>query len=164
MPLGKIPFPDWADIKPLDVEATDDNVNPITRERIKTPGSTDGSQYKATVRIPALLEHDRSELVNLAPQSAIPEGARGLVVHMREMRRGDGTNSWVNPDGTLIFLRGKLIQTLERKTLDPIEVFNGNPLPEMYCFDIVPTQSSLGGRGPNMRVMLFRDRPPGRMR
>lgn len=164
MPQGRIPFPDWADIALLDVDATDANMNQTMRERYKTAGSDDeGREEDPTYRIPAAIEHDRSELIRMTRQGNIPDGALGLVVHMREMRRGDGTTSWVKADGSLIFLHGRLIQTLARRTKEPIEVFDGKQKPKLYCTEIHPVQSSLGGRGPNLRLMLFTDRPRGRV-
>lgn len=164
MPLGRIPFPDWADIALLDVEATDANMNPIMREPYKVPSSEDeGREEKDAIRIPAAIESDRSELIRMTRHGNVPDGALGLVVHMREMRRGDGTNSWVNADGSLIFLHGRLIQTLARGTLEKIEVFDGNPKPKLYCTEIRPLLSSLGRRGPNLQLMLFTDRPKGRV-
>ncbi len=164
MPLGRIPFPDWADLAPLDVDATDDNMNQVMRERYHVAtADDDGREESDTIRIPAAIEHDRSEMIRMTNSGNLPDGALGLLVHMREMRRGDGTTSWVNADGSLIFLHARLVQTLARGTLEKIEVFNGNPKPKLYCTEIHPVQSSLGRRGPNLRLMLFSERPKGRV-
>jgi hypothetical protein len=161
MPQGRIPFKDVAEIAVLDVVATDANMNPLMREPFKTPGSDDeGREEDPVFPVPCGPEYDRSELQRMTRQGNVPDGAIGLMVHMRDMRRGDGTTSYVKADGSLIFLNGRLVRTLD-KTGVVIETFDGNPKPKVYCTEIHPLQSSLGRRGPNLHLLLFTERPTG---
>jgi hypothetical protein len=162
MPEGRIPFKDAADLAVLDTSATEPNYNPIMRERLKDPASDDdGREETVYTDVRCGLEHDRSELQRMSRSSNIPDGALGLFVHMRDMRRGDGTTSYVRADGSLIFLNARLIRTVARGG-NVVETFDGNPKPQMYCIEIRPLQSSLGRGGPNLQLMLFADRPKGR--
>lgn len=162
MPQGRIPFKDSADLAVLNVLATAGNYNPIMRERLKDPASDDdGREETVYTGVRCGLEHDRSEMQRMIRSGNIPDGALGLMVHMRDMRRGNGTISYVRADGSLIFLNARLIRTVARGG-NVVETFDGNPKPQMYCIEIRPLQSSLGRRGPNLQLMVFADRQKGR--
>jgi hypothetical protein len=164
MPRGKLIYPMSAEIARLDTATMDANAryHDGWREPEKEDLSGDGIGEEQrdefdTITIRGQIEHDREELQRMTRGGDIPDSAIGIVVHMRDMEKGDGTTSYVNADGTLIFRKNdRLVRILDRRGT----VVNSFPDAPMFCTHVQRAQADIG-RTSNLAILVFADRPKG---
>jgi hypothetical protein len=138
---------------------TQSRYDDIWRETIKTDTDDDGvgdtyREEKATITIPVQAERDRDELQRLTRGGDVPDGAIGLVVHMRHMEQ----NGYVNSDGDLAITKMDRLDKLVDKRGTTVDKFT---TPQLFCHHVHRLQADIG-RTSNLALLLFSDiRPVG---
>ncbi|NIO75607.1 MAG: hypothetical protein GTN69_06935 [Armatimonadetes bacterium] len=161
---GWLPFEKLVEIYQLDTEQTDaqGHYDPDLRETIPVDPDEDGVpedprvEVGTPVTIRAGVERDREALMQMTTGGNVQDTA--VVLSIATYRLTSAGLFDANGFPT-IRVNDRLNKIMDLNG-NPVNVFNGNPLPEVFCRRVTPGQADLGGTT-NCWLFLFEERPKG---
>lgn len=157
---GRLIFPMFVTVAPLDTEATeaadgyDDDYNTTTLVDNDGDGKGETARVEGTpFEFKAQIENDMEEMQRMTKTGDLPNSAVGLVVHLRDMNLA-GLITTTRPLGVK---KGDRLTVQKDRKKNIVKTYD-NPM--MYCTHAKHLDAYLG-RQANMAILIFGERPRG---
>ncbi|MCP4573349.1 MAG: hypothetical protein GY838_13420 [bacterium] len=157
---GRLIFPMFVTVAPLDTEATetaagyDDDYRTVTLDDTNGDGKGETKRVEGTpFEFKAQMENDMEEMQRMTKTGDLPNSAVGLVVHLRDMNRL-GLITTSRPLGVK---KGDRLTVQKNRKKAVVKTYDD---PELFCTHAKHLDAYIG-RQANMAILVFGERPKG---